>query len=104
MGFAGFVSFCCRLVEMSTGESCSTGVGSIGLFFTSFGFFGVWTVGIPILLCSFILRSLFDFGWWVREKVVGRPLDRGKPVWGVAILIVLSVVVLPILMLIRLPK
>ena len=61
-----------------------------------FGWAYVWVTGIPILLCALFLRCCFAFGWWVRKKVAKRQLERGKPVWGVVILIVLSMVVLPI--------
>lgn len=55
----------------------------------------VWIWGVPIFLCSFILRTLFEFGWWVREKVARRKIERGKPIWGVVILLALSLVVYP---------
>ena len=57
--------------------------------------------GIPILLCAFLLRCGFGFGWWVREKVAKRKIERGNPVWGVAILVVLSVVILPIFLTVK---
>ena len=61
-----------------------------------FGWAYIWVIGIPILLCAFLLRCAFGFGWWMRERIAKRRIERGKPMWGVAILVVLSVVVLPI--------
>ena len=61
----------------------------------TFGWAYVWVVGIPILLFSFLLRCCFDVGWWIRRKLARCDLERGKPIWGVALLLAVSLIVYP---------
>ena len=67
----------------------------------TFGWAYVWIVGIPILLFSFLLCCCFDVGWWIRRKLARRDLERGKPVWGVALLLAVSLIVYPYVLTVR---
>ena len=67
----------------------------------AFGWAYVWVVGIPILLFSFLLCCCFDVGWWIRRKLARRDLERGKPVWGVALLLAVSLIVYPYVLTVR---
>lgn len=67
----------------------------------TFGWAYVWVVGIPILLFSFLLRCCFDVGWWIRRKLARRDLERGKPIWGVALLLAVSLIVYPYVLTVR---
>ena len=61
----------------------------------AFGWAYVWVVGIPILLFSWLLRCCFDVGWWIRRKLARREFERGKPIWGVALLLVVALIAYP---------
>ena len=69
----------------------------------AFGWAYVWVVGIPVLLFSFLLRCSFDVGWWIRRKLARRDFERGKPIWGVALLLAVSLIVYPYVLTVR-PK
>lgn len=63
----------------------------------TFGWAYVWIVGIPILLFSFLLRCCFD----VRRKLARRDIERGKPIWGVVLLLAVSLIVYPYVLTVR---
>lgn len=61
-----------------------------------------WVLGIPVLLSSCVLRVLFSFIERVRRK--GRrsgPWTSGRPLWGVVILLLVSLMIYPICLSVR---
>ena len=69
----------------------------------AFGWAYVWVVGIPILVFSFLLRCCFDVGWCIRRKLTRREFVRGKPIWGVVLLLAMSLIAYPYMLTVR-PK
>ena len=69
----------------------------------AFGWAYVWVVGIPIFVFSFLLWRCFDVGWWIRRKLTRREFVRGKPIWGVVLLLAMSLIAYPYVLTVR-PK